>query len=493
MTGLGPDREELEAARNYTRQIFGSAMAAKASDSFCVAAAQRQLFWAPTAWPFPTTELTGLNPRFGRYAGALGEAPFGHSVIGRLGRPPMPAIVEFDPPKSSAAAASTRQRHTEAVAPANRSRAAIVHESRTANYQAMSAVYAEIERLSNSAVGVAPEMTGVPQIQSLVTQVCWLNRTVRTWAGPEALANVVGDDSVTGIDLPRPLIAEASLPNHKSIGLPKFSAATHLTGQGITVGVIDSEIALLHPSLAGRVTHRRNYTPEPWGNPDAHGTAVAGIIASRDPDVPGIAPDVDIYNYKVIATNPFLNSDDFSGALAIQQALEDGVGVVNCSWGVGPVGEIKSREARAVDAAWALGLVVVKSAGNNGPGRATVTTPADADGVIVVGATDLAGKKVEPYSSRGPAGANARPHLVAPGGGDEGQLTCALVSGGFGHVGAGTSFAAPHVTGAVALLLQQDTSRTPDQVRKILQSTARKLGNVVVNTQGKGLLQLLSK
>jgi serine protease AprX len=49
----------------------------------------------------------------------------------------------------------------------------------------------------------------------------------------------------------------------------------------------------------------------------------------------------------------------------------------------------KSREAVAVDNAWALGMAVVKSAGNRGPGRATMTAPAEADGVVVVGATDI--------------------------------------------------------------------------------------------------------
>ena len=249
-----------------------------------------------------------------------------------------------------------------------------------------------------------------------------------------------------------------------------------------------------HPALLDRVTHRRNYTPEPWGNPDCHGTAIAGIIAGRNDAVPGIAPDVDIYNYKVIATNSFLNGDDIAGAIAIQQALEDGVEVVNCSWGTKPVSSTKSREAIAVDAAWEHGMVVVKSAGNHGErGAGSVTSPAEADGVIVVGATDLSGAKVESYSSLGPANGEPRPHIVAPGGGFEGRLKFALVSGGFGTIEAGTSYAAPHVTGAVALLLQQTPDLAPDDVRNTLLSSARKLPGFSENTQGHGLLQLPSQ
>jgi hypothetical protein len=66
--------------------------------------------------------------------------------------------------------------------------------------------------------------------------------------------------------------------------------------------------------------HRRDYTPEAWGNPAAHGTAVAGIIGARDPANGGVAPEVMIDNYKVVTTNRFLNGDDFAGAVAIQSA-----------------------------------------------------------------------------------------------------------------------------------------------------------------------------
>lgn len=180
-----------------------------------------------------------------------------------------------------------------------------------------------------------------------------------------------------------------------------------------------------------------------------------------------------IYNYKVFATNSFLDGDDFSGYIAVQNALEDGVDVVNCSWGVAPIGTEKSREARAVDEAWDNGLVVIKSAGNDGSAKATVTTPAEADGVIVVGATGPDGAAVESKSSRGPALGKTRPHLVAPGGDGLGILTCALVSGGFGYAGGGSSYSATHATGVVALMLEQNPDLIPDQVRTALMDSAR--------------------
>ena len=187
--------------------------------------------------------------------------------------------------------------------------------------------------------------------------------------------------------------------------------------------------------------------------------------------------------------NRAFHADDFQGALAIQQALEDGVRVVNCSWGTGPASDGTSREARACNTAWSFGLVIVKSAGNSGPGVSTLTGPADAEGVIVVGATDRPGAVVQDYSSRGPtAGGQARPHVVAPGGTSEAGIVSALVGGGIGDAGAGTSFAAPHVTGLAALLVGREPQLTPPRVRDRIVASCTALDGVDQNTQGAGLV-----
>ena len=472
------DTEEIKTARAFTKRVYGSALAEKASNAFCLAVYHR-----PSGQPGPG--MRGL---------ALEAMP---AVA--PSKQPLATVVEFDPGAALTAPPEApdkprreaRGRSAPAEKPQPFDRASAIHRVRTASYEAMSSVYTEIERLSATTVGVSPEFLGWPQIQSLVNQVCWLNRTMRTWAGPDALADVIADPSVTSVDMPRQLQPEAVAVNQVAIGLPEFVNSTHLTGTGITVAVIDSEVASKHPALHGRVVQRRNYTTEPWGTPDTHGTAVGGLIAADDPTNGGIAPAATIYNYKVLATTRALHADDHAGALAIQQALEDGAAVANCSWGAGAIAKAKSREAIAVENAWALGMVVIKSAGNDGPGASTMTTPAEAEGIIVVGGTTLNGSRVGDYSSRGPALRRTRPHLVAPGGQLNGpRLACALVGGGFGDAGYGTSYAAPQVTGAVALLLQQNPDLTPGQVRDHLLASARRLTGFRANDQGRGLLQL---
>lgn len=138
-------------------------------------------------------------------------------------------------------------------------------------------------------------------------------------------------------------------------------------------------------------------------------------------------------------------------------------------------------------------MTVVKSAGNEGPRPGSLTSPAEAEGVIVVGATDLAGKVVPDYSSRGPTGdGRERPHILGVGGTRTESLVSCLVAGGFGPCGSGTSFAAPYITGVLALLLENNPRSTPGELRSKLLALGTKLTGLEVNVQGAGLISLRS-
>jgi serine protease AprX len=314
-------------------------------------------------------------------------------------------------------------------------------------------------------------------------QLCWLNNTMRAPLVTGPIAEIAADATVQKIDLPHPLALEEG-------GTPAMvvqKVGANAAAAEIVVAVIDGEVDVAHPCLKGRVIHKRNLTVEPWGIPSAHATAVASLIASNDGAHQGVAPGATIFNYKVFPKDSV--PDDFDGSVGIQSALEDGVRVANCSWGAGAGADGTSPAAIACDTAWANGMLVVKSAGNLGPGAGTLTTPADANGVVVVGATRLDGLAVADYSSRGPTSdGRHRPHVVAVGADTTEAVVGALLDGSFGDVGWGTSYAAPLVAGVLARLVHAKPHLTTDQIRDLVTQSCAALVGVDVDTQGAGVL-----
>jgi serine protease AprX len=445
--GVSPD--EIGRARLATRRRLGSALESKATDAFCLSFTRPVLAARLEAFTLESLAVEAAAPEQQR------------------------AVIEL--------------RDSRPLSPDARGGQEAIKSARDRFYRQLGGLRDDLERAT---VSVAPRLTGRPRIgiAAASVQACWLNHTIRADTHATVLGDVAADKAVERIDVPRPLRPEGV--DVTIIAAAALRQAEHCSGAGLTVGVIDSEVQLGHPALQDRVVHRRNYTQEPFGTPASHGTSVAGIIAASHPAFSGMAPEALIYNYKVLSTHAALHAEDFEAALAIQHALEDGLRIVNCSWGAGPASDGTSREARACNAAWRLGMTIVKSAGNNGPGLGTLTTPADAEGVLVVGASDVAGRQVPEYSSRGPtADGRMRPHLIAPGGDFGAAIDGVLLGGGTGDLGdVGTSFAAPHVAGLLALLLEREPGLTPDQQRDRIISTCQPLPGVEPELQGSGLV-----
>jgi len=345
---------------------------------------------------------------------------------------------------------------------------------RDAFYRMASPVRAAVERAAASALAPA-------------VQICWLNCTMRIVGQVPSMAEVAHHQQLQLLDVSRVLRREMNICGatvHADAPRTNFG----VTGNGVRVAVIDGEVNVNHPAFGGRAMLQENLTSEPFGTPDPHGTAVAGIICAADASFSGVAPGALVMNYKVFPTGSRL-ADEFQGILALEHALRDGADIANCSWGTGLAGDGINREARAFNRAWREGLVIVKSAGNDGPGAGSMSAPADADGVIVVGATEREGTAVQNYSSRGPTLNGKHPHLVAPGGTPQINVMTCLPTGGFGNSGHGTSLAAPIVSGAAALLTERFPTETADQIRDRLLNMCRSLG-ADVNASGAGLLDL---
>ena len=246
----------------------------------------------------------------------------------------------------------------------------------------------------------------------------------------------------------------------------------HTRGAGVTVAVVDSGVDGDHPQLRGKVLRGKNFfeTAGPRGDFDcvSHGTGVAGIIAA-DP-VPGIgfhgiAPAARVLPVRITAQDIAENGQslriDLSAlARGIRYAVDAGARVMNLSVaGYADFPELRSAVAYAV----ARDVVVVAAVGNgqqDGAGELP-SFPAAYDGVLGVGAIDIDGARTS-TSQVGPY-----VDLVAPG---AGVLTTTRVAG-HAYVN-GTSYAAPFVAAAAALVRSAWPELTAPQVAQRLIATA---------------------
>jgi|SRR5579863_5508810 len=304
-------------------------------------------------------------------------------------------------------------------------------------------------------------------------------------------------------------------------------------GTGVGVAIIDSGVMpkddlMTQGGLGSRIVYSESFVSgmDP-SDGYGHGTHVAGIVAANGADstgsnftrtFKGVAPNANIINLRVLDQTGAGQESNVIAAIqrAIQLQSTYNIRVINLSLGH-PVYESYTLDplCQAVEQAWQAGIVVVTAAGNSGRdnslgthGYGSIASPANDPYVITVGATKMNGTpyrfddSMASYSSKGPTLIDhiVKPDLVAPGNGIISLLaspTCTLVtsypgtqiSSAFYETSgtyttpksasyfqlSGTSMATPVVSGAAALLIQQNPSLTPDQVKARLMKTAGKM------------------
>jgi len=254
-------------------------------------------------------------------------------------------------------------------------------------------------------------------------------------------------------------------------------------GSGVVVAVLDTAIATGHSDLVGRFVDGFDFVERRPYLADAstaiasvnHGTMVAGIIAAdADGDgITGVAPGVVIMPVRVVADDG--TGDTSQLAEGITWAVDNGADVINVSIR----STTDSRSVRtAVQHAVDNGVIIVASAGR-GPDTGPFY-PAALDGVIAVGAVD------ENRIAHSTSPATPAVELVAPG---ANTITTSGVDPDGYLPGWGTSFAAPHVTGTVAIMREIAPEATLGEIREALQSTAIDLGPIGRDDQyGYGML-----
>ncbi len=292
--------------------------------------------------------------------------------------------------------------------------------------------------------------------------------------------------------------APAAAWSHAKIGI---AAAWDITKghKDIKVAVLDEGVDTSHPALSPAVVAERDFiggngnSAMPSGD-DAHGTACAGIVLSRDKTFAGIAPRCSLIAVRIAmddGTGHWV-FDDFATADAIDWCWRQGAAILSNSWGGGAPSDAISRAlARArTQGRGGLGSLVAIAAGNS---ETLIDFPGDLPGYVTVGASNPADERKTHTSSDGESwwGSNfgSTMTVLAPGvfiwttdiAGSAGYET-----GNFTKKFNGTSSATPAVAGAAALMMSANPTLSASAVRELLGKTAKKLSGQTSWTQELG-------
>lgn len=247
---------------------------------------------------------------------------------------------------------------------------------------------------------------------------------------------------------------------------------------GAKVGIMDTAIDTTHPDLQGRFTSSKSFITTQGGYTNySHGTAGAGIIGALGNNSIGLAGitwsgpmvSLEVINSKGGSTTDLV--------MALNYAVQENVKVLNISLGV--VGNPGDQVLDNALYSTAKTIVMVAAAGNNALGG--VNYPASHPSVIAVGALGTKDDQLACYSARPTATIPRTLDIVAPGGANYPVCSDAtspsddllvLTPNTLYAVNTGTSFAAPMVTGAVALMRGINPQLSALQIRAMLLSSA---------------------
>ncbi len=261
------------------------------------------------------------------------------------------------------------------------------------------------------------------------------------------------------------------------------------TGEGIVVAVLDTGVDRNHEDLKnniwkntkeiegnGQDDDSNGYVDDIYGwnfdssnnntmDVDGHGTHVSGTIAAENNDkgATGVA-----YNSKIMAVKVLDDSGSGSYdsiAKGIHYAVDNGAKVINMSLGGGSNNQVMKE---ALQYASSKGTIVVMAAGNSGGSSPIYPARYAKDTGIAVGAVDKNGDQAS-FSNR--SGNDQLTYVTAPGV----SIYSTVPNNGYENY-SGTSMAAPHVAGVVALMLSANSNLSDSQVRQILTDTSGNSG-----------------
>jgi subtilisin family serine protease len=283
---------------------------------------------------------------------------------------------------------------------------------------------------------------------------CFVMQVAAEVPAAEMAARLAADprvESAQGVQLFRALSrpdAEAQPPPApRALELRRLHRAA--TGRGVRIAQADSGADLAHPDLAGRLVLARNFVDDGAYVPEVHGTAVAGVIVARSRDAlgaGGMAPDATLLPLRACWQDPadvgVALCSTFTLAKALQFAIDREVRVINLSVG-GPHDRLLSR---LIDRAAARGITVVGAVDAAAPDRGF---PASHPRVLAVASDD--DPRLPPHA------------ILAPGH----DVLTTVPAGGWRRF-SGASFAAAHVSGLAALLIETRPGLSSDEMLTVL-------------------------
>ncbi len=267
-------------------------------------------------------------------------------------------------------------------------------------------------------------------------------------------------------------------------------AALNITGAGVVVANMDTGVDWQHPALQaayrgsnkGLTNHSGNWVDVTDGgafypiDPHGHGTHTMGTLAGGQGV--GVAPGARWIAARVLGANGFGFDSwihaGFQWMLAPNGDPSLAPDVLSNSWSKAAAGDAAfQNDLRVLRSA---GIFVVFSNGNGGPRAGSVGSPASLPEAFAAGATDVE-DIVAAFSSRGPSPWDeVRPHVSAPG-----IDVRSSIPGGAYAEASGTSMAAPHVAGTVALMLSANPALTISDTAAVLTGTAIPLSVTIPN------------
>ena len=312
------------------------------------------------------------------------------------------------------------------------------------------------------------------------------------WTTLEGYNKLISNTLIEKVDWPKVKIKAMLNESVPLIGVDPYVWNLGYTGNGVKVCIIDSGVNASHLGLSGKIVNEKCYCSDGlfWGccpdgtdeddsaeDDNGHGTHVAGIIASQDSTYKGVAYGADIYAVKILDENGDSSWGDLANAL--DWCRNQGVDIISMSLGT----EETYTDATCVDyvneelnEAYNSGIALVVASGNSGS-TFEISYPACSPYSISVSATTKQ-DEIASYSNLYP-----NLDLLAPGSlikslrWNPNSCSEGCVCSGNYMKCSGTSEAAPHVSGAIALLLEADPTLEPDDILSTLQSTGKNVVN----------------